>query len=174
MILTARYGLVPSPSYSIHVIGDEESIVDSIKRSSATAPLSLSESCPLGTRQPNPNFSRFTAVALPVVGGSRSVLPGLAVRVVAVTNVGVRTSTLRHRGGPIQKPIVANVEDAFLDCSTKFSDRFVYSSYFVPLLVAFDDATTPVLPNYKVGALRKLAERGIISPTRIVRLLSYT
>jgi len=69
----------------------------------------------------------------------------LAVRVVAVTTVGVRTSTLRHRGGPIQKPIVA-----------------------------FDDATTPVLPNYKVGALRKLAERGIISPTRIVRLLSDT
>lgn len=88
--------------------------------------------------------------------------------------MGVRTSTLRHRGGPIQKPIVANVEDAFLDCSTKFSDRFVYSSHFVPLLVAFDDATTPVLPNYKVGALRKLAELGIISPTRIVRLLSDT
>lgn len=49
----------------------------------------------------------------------------------------------------MQRTIVCDVDDEFLQCGTKFSDRFVYSNYFVPLSVTFGDENTLILPHYK-------------------------
>lgn len=49
----------------------------------------------------------------------------------------------------MQKAIICNIDEKFLECGTEFSDRFVYSYYFVPLSITFDDNETPILPEYK-------------------------
>src|SRR2546425_284189 len=71
----------------------------------------------------------------------------------------------------MQKAIVCNIKKEFLEYGMEFSDRFVYSNYFVPLLVTFEDSRTPILPDYKKHWLVDAVRYGVVEPVRIVQVL---
>jgi hypothetical protein len=48
---------------------------------------------------------------------------------------------------------VCNLGEEFLHCDTRFSDRFVFSKYFVPLQVTFEDSDVPLLTVVQVDTL---------------------
>src|ERR1051325_4101184 len=47
------------------------------------------------------------------------------------------------------KTFVAEIDDEVMSSKTSPSDRFVYSNYFVPILLTFPDGETPILPFYQ-------------------------
>lgn len=55
----------------------------------------------------------------------------------------------------MQKTIVSDIDEKLLECKTEFSDRFIYSNYFIPLSVTFNDDKTPILPAHKKYLLRE-------------------
>ena len=57
--------------------------------------------------------------------------------------------------------ITANVSKDVLTADTAFSDRFVYSNYFVPLLVGFDSSDIPMLPFYTKKQVLQLMLAGV-------------
>ncbi len=78
----------------------------------------------------------------------------------------------------MSKTIVAKIGNEVLSSATKHSDRYVYSNYFVPLLVTFDDDdSTPILPFYVKQQILEVANYGIVDPDRvetILRKLGYS
>lgn len=69
------------------------------------------------------------------------------------------------------KAIVCDLDDDLLKCGTKFSDRFVYSNYFVPLAVTFDDDRTPILTHYQKKRIASVFRWGVIDAGRILEEL---
>jgi hypothetical protein len=64
-----------------------------------------------------------------------------------------------------QKPIVCEITEDFLKCTSADSDRFVYSNYLVPLLVAFAGGSdTPIIPFYKKNLILEVVSSGILDP----------
>jgi hypothetical protein len=54
----------------------------------------------------------------------------------------------------MQKPIVSKMDEKFLQCGTEFSDRFIFSYYFIPRRITFaDEFETPVLTFNQKGRL---------------------
>jgi hypothetical protein len=74
----------------------------------------------------------------------------------------------------MSKTIIAEVSDEVLSFKTEYSDRYVYSNYFVPLLLTFDDDRTPLLPFYNKKRILETIRSGLLESNRvqdIVRLL---
>lgn len=71
----------------------------------------------------------------------------------------------------MSKTIVAQINEGMLSCTTEHSDRYIYSNYFVPLLVTFKDDRTPVLPFYTKQKILESAQYGIIDPDRLQIIL---
>jgi hypothetical protein len=69
------------------------------------------------------------------------------------------------------KVIVANIDTNTLDFTTASSDRYVYTNYFVPVLVTFNDATTPILPFYKKQAILEALRYGGLDGDRLPDIL---
>ncbi|WCN79559.1 hypothetical protein [Micromonospora sp. LH3U1] len=67
--------------------------------------------------------------------------------------------------------VVADADLATLGFSTAHSDRYVYSNYFVPVQLTFDDGETPLLPFYVKQALIEATRYGGISNDRLPHLL---
>jgi PHD/YefM family antitoxin component YafN of YafNO toxin-antitoxin module len=68
--------------------------------------------------------------------------------------------------------ITATLGKDFLTSDTAFSDRFVYSNYFVPLLVNFDEQSeVAILPFYAKKHLLEVAIARELEPSRIKQLL---
>jgi hypothetical protein len=63
--------------------------------------------------------------------------------------------------------ISANVGKEVLTANTAFSDRFVYSNYFVPLLVSFEQTEIPLLPFYTKKQVLQLALAGVYSEEKL-------
>ena len=59
--------------------------------------------------------------------------------------------------------ITASIGKQVLTSDTAFSDRFVYSNYFVPLLVGFDGTEIPMLPFYTKKQVLELMLAGVYS-----------
>lgn len=49
------------------------------------------------------------------------------------------------------KPMICQLDEKFLKCGTEYSDRFVYSNYFVPLELRYEeeDGRPPILTHYQ-------------------------
>jgi hypothetical protein len=69
------------------------------------------------------------------------------------------------------KTVEATISDELLTSGTDHSDRFVYSNYFVPLLVTFKDDRTPILPFYVKEHIVELVRQGVIDGDHLVKLL---
>jgi hypothetical protein len=69
------------------------------------------------------------------------------------------------------KVIVANIDTNTLDFTTASSDRYVYTNYFVPVLVTFNDATTLILPFYKKQAILEALRYGGLDGDRLPDIL---
>ena len=67
--------------------------------------------------------------------------------------------------------IVAEVGEEGLGFATGFSDRFVYSNYYVPVLITFDDGVTPVLPFYTKQAIVEALRYGGLDGDRLPGIL---
>ncbi|MBU2667489.1 hypothetical protein KOI35_28650 [Actinoplanes bogorensis] len=67
--------------------------------------------------------------------------------------------------------VVANADTDTLGFSAAHSDRYVYSNYFVPMLLTFDDGRTPILPFYVKQALIEATRYGSIDRDRLPHLL---
>jgi hypothetical protein len=69
------------------------------------------------------------------------------------------------------KTIVADIKDELLSFTSGYSDRFVYSNYFTPLLVTFGDNRTPVLPFYVIQQLLEVANYNIVNHDQLRHIL---
>jgi hypothetical protein len=69
----------------------------------------------------------------------------------------------------MQHAIIADVSEKSLESATADSDRFVYSNYVMPLLITFDDHTTPILPDYKRSVVKVFARAGIIDGPGVLK-----
>ncbi|MGC4847581.1 hypothetical protein ACLQ3F_10095 [Micromonospora sp. DT15] len=67
--------------------------------------------------------------------------------------------------------VVAEADLATLGFSNAHSDRYVYSNYFVPVQLTFDDGQTPLLPFYVKQALIEAMRYGGLSQDRLPHLL---
>ncbi|WP_030242178.1 MULTISPECIES: hypothetical protein [unclassified Streptomyces] len=56
--------------------------------------------------------------------------------------------------------VVASVDTSALGFTPAFSDRYVYSNYFLPALITFDDGVTPILPFYTKQSLLEALRYG--------------
>ncbi|WP_218160015.1 hypothetical protein [Streptomyces sp. PAN_FS17] len=59
--------------------------------------------------------------------------------------------------------MTADVDTGGLGFGAAFSDRYVYSNYFVPVLLTFEDSTTPILPFYAKQQLLEVIRYGGIN-----------
>ena len=71
----------------------------------------------------------------------------------------------------MSKAIVCDITGDFLKCSNADSDRFVYSNYYVPLFVTFDDKKTPILPFYTKNKILETFQHGYVDPGRVSQTL---
>ncbi len=71
----------------------------------------------------------------------------------------------------MSKTFVAQINEDVMSCTTEHSDRYIYSNYFVPLLVTFEGDRTPVLPFYTKQKILESAQYGIIDPDRLQIIL---
>src|SRR5438046_2470149 len=69
------------------------------------------------------------------------------------------------------KEIVADIAESFLKTGTEFSDRIVYSNYFIPLSLTFTDGKTPILPRYRKNIILEAMKYGVVDPAKIVDAL---
>ncbi|MET3699408.1 hypothetical protein SAMN05877753_11147 [Bacillus oleivorans] len=71
----------------------------------------------------------------------------------------------------MSKKYVADISEEVMSFKTEYSDRFVYSNYFVPLKITFDDARTPLLPFYNKQKLLEVHYNGDLDLTRLQNIL---
>jgi hypothetical protein len=67
--------------------------------------------------------------------------------------------------------ISAEVGDEVLASSTEYSDRFVYSNYFVPLSVDLTADSVPMIPFYTKQQILQFAVNGVWSVDRLKSML---
>lgn len=70
------------------------------------------------------------------------------------------------------KLIAAQVSDEFLASGTAFSDRFVYSNYFIPLQLTFDNSDVPIVPFATKAQLLQAILGGVISEDKVKEALA--
>lgn len=70
------------------------------------------------------------------------------------------------------KVTTAQISDDVLASKVETSDRLVYSNYFVPFVVTFDDGLTPVIPFYVKHQLLDLVAYGGLNMDRLQAILS--
>src|SRR5438067_2653676 len=71
----------------------------------------------------------------------------------------------------MSRTIVADIKPSSLVFKPEPSDRFVYSNYYVPLQLTFDDSRTPILPFYKKQALLEATAFDVIPAQRLREIL---
>lgn len=71
----------------------------------------------------------------------------------------------------MQKEIVCNVNEDILRCGAEFSDRFVYSNYYIPLHITFNDGNTLILAEYKKTQLANTLKYSMADPLAILERL---
>lgn len=71
----------------------------------------------------------------------------------------------------MSKKYVADISEEVMSFKTEYSDRFVYSNYFVPLKITFDDAHTPLLPFYNKQKLLEVHYQGVLDLDRLQNIL---
>ena len=65
------------------------------------------------------------------------------------------------------KTALADISDEALTSGTADSDRYVYSNYFVPLLITFDDDVTPIVPFTIKNDLLEMTRYGLVPEDRM-------
>ncbi|TDU90345.1 hypothetical protein EV138_3931 [Kribbella voronezhensis] len=71
----------------------------------------------------------------------------------------------------MSKVVVADIDTDGLGFAAAFSDRYVYSNYFVPVLITFDDEVTPILPFYAKQQLLEALRYGGLDRDRLPGIL---
>lgn len=69
------------------------------------------------------------------------------------------------------RTISADVSDDELTSGTEYSDRYVYSNYFVPLLITYDDDVTPIVPFFVKEQLLDYVRYGGLNEDRLHAIL---
>jgi hypothetical protein len=67
--------------------------------------------------------------------------------------------------------VTADISKDVLASSTADSDRFVYSNYFVPLLLTFGDGETPIVPFFIKQRLLENLRYGALDDDRLSAIL---
>ncbi|WP_243300019.1 hypothetical protein [Bacillus litorisediminis] len=66
---------------------------------------------------------------------------------------------------------VPDINDEVMSFKTEYSDRFVYSNYFVPFQITFNDGFTPLLPFYNKQRLLELNYNGVMNLNSLQNML---
>ena len=69
------------------------------------------------------------------------------------------------------RTVSADISDDELTSETEYSDRYVYSNYFVPLLLTFEDEVTPIVPFFVQEQLLDYVRYGGLSEDRLHAIL---
>ena len=67
------------------------------------------------------------------------------------------------------KAIVCDIDEKFLKCGTRWSDRLVFSQYFTPLTVSFAESRTSILTKYQKDWLGSYLSRSGMNLLELIR-----
>jgi len=69
----------------------------------------------------------------------------------------------------VAKAIVCDIDEKFLKCGTRWSDRLVFSQYFTPLTVSFAESRTSILTKYQKDWLGSYLSRSGMNLLELMR-----